>query len=213
MPAPPCIGELEHARAPLFERQYDVVFSAIEHSFASSTVVTRRVCSLERGIFASPALMAEYPELSTPNDLHAFALLAGSEDAHGDFKGPGGGVEIEVRNPRMRSGNAGIRLEAVKAGLGVIRVTATFCEAALAQGKLVRLLPEWECTPLRIYALPPEPCLVPSKVRVILDELELQGRGGTRSSDSARNARCLSARNASEPQLDAHGALGRRLHP
>ncbi|WP_018903838.1 LysR family transcriptional regulator [Variovorax paradoxus] len=170
--------EVEHARVPLFERQYDVVFSALEHSFAPSSVVTRRVYSLERGIFASPALMAGHPELTAPNDLHAFALLAGGDDAHWDFKGPDGGVEVEVRNPRMRSGNAGIRLEAAKAGLGVIRVTATFCEAAVAQGQLIRLLPQWECAPLRVYALLPGRRLVPAKVRVFLDELELQGRAG-----------------------------------
>ncbi len=171
--------DVEHARVPLFERQYDVVFSALEHSFAPSTVVTRRVYSLERGIFASPALVAAHPEVAAPNDLHAFPLLAGNDDAHWDFKGADGGVEIDVRTPRMRSGNAGIRLEAAKAGLGVIRVTATFCAAAVAQGELVRLLPRWECAPLRIYALLPGRRLVPAKVRVFLDELETQGRAGT----------------------------------
>lgn len=169
--------EVEHARVPLFERQYDIVFSALEHSFAPSTVVTRRVYSLERGVFASPSLVAEHPPIATPHDLHAFPLLAGGDDARWDFKGPGGGVEIEVRSPRMRSGNAGVRLEAAKAGLGVIRVTATFCAEAIAQNRLVRLLPEWECAPLRVYALLPGRRLVPAKARAFLDELELQGRG------------------------------------
>jgi len=168
--------EVEHARVPLFERQYDIVFSALEHSFAPATVVTRRVYSLERGIFASPALMSRHAEFATPGDLNALPLLVGSDDAHWDFKGPAGGVEVEVRNPRMRSGNAGVRLEAAKAGLGVIRVTATFCAAAVARGELVRLLTDWECAPLRIYALLPGRRLVPSKVRVFLDELEAQGQ-------------------------------------
>src|SRR5688500_12194255 len=53
--------DVEHARVALFERHYDLVFSAIEHSFAPSTVVTRRVYSLERGVFASPELMARHP--------------------------------------------------------------------------------------------------------------------------------------------------------
>ncbi|WP_038218307.1 LysR family transcriptional regulator [Xenophilus azovorans] len=178
--------EVEHALVPIFERQYDVVFSALEHSFAPATVVTRRVYSLERGVFAAPELVARHPGFSTPADLHALPLLAGSSDAHWDFKGPEGSVEIEVRNPRMRSGNAGVRLEAAKAGLGVIRVTATFCAAAVAQGQLVRLLPEWECAPLRIYALLPGRRLVPSKVRVFLDELESQGRREAVSRHSAK---------------------------
>lgn len=168
--------EVEHARVPLFERQYDIVFSALEHSFAPATVVTRRVYSLERGIFASPELMSRHAEFAAPGDLNGLPLLVGSDDAHWDFKGPAGGVEVEVRNPRMRSGNAGVRLEAAKAGLGVIRVTATFCAAAVARGQLVRLLTDWECAPLRIYALLPGRRLVPSKVRVFLDELEAQSQ-------------------------------------
>src|SRR6185369_13385109 len=49
--------DVEHSRVPLFERNYDIVFTSIEHSFAPSSVVTRRVFSLERGLFASPQLL------------------------------------------------------------------------------------------------------------------------------------------------------------
>lgn len=174
--------DVEHARVPLFERHYDIVFSAIEHSFAPSTVVMRRVYSLERGLFAAPDLVRAHPELATPHDLNALPLLAGNEDAQWVFRAAdGSAVEIDVRNPRMRSGNASARLASAKAGLGVARITATFCSQATAQGDLVRLLPEWQCDPLRIYALLPGKRLVPSKVRVFLDALEAEaGRSPTR---------------------------------
>jgi DNA-binding transcriptional LysR family regulator len=61
--------DVEHARVALFERHYDVVFSAIEHSFAPSTVTVRRVYSLERGLFAAPALMAAHGQFTEPEDL------------------------------------------------------------------------------------------------------------------------------------------------
>jgi DNA-binding transcriptional LysR family regulator len=80
--------------------------------------------------------------------------------------------KVEVRNPRMRSGNAGVRLEAALAGLGVARITATFCAAAVQQGKLVPLLPQWHCAPLLIYALLPGRKLMPAKVREFMDILE-----------------------------------------
>ncbi len=165
--------DVEHARVALFERHYDIVFSAIEHSFAPSSVVTRRVYSLERGLFASPALLASGPALTVPDELHLFPLLAGADDTTWDFTGPDGTVaSVEVRNPRLRSGNAGVRLEAAIAGMGVARITATFCAPAMAQGRLVRLLPQWQCAPLRIYALLPGRRLVPAKVRVFLEALE-----------------------------------------
>ena len=165
--------DVEHARVALFERHYDIVFSAIEHSFAPSTVTVKRVYSLERGVFASPALMAKHPQFASPEDLGELPLLAGAEDTNWPFTAADGSEHaIEVRNPRLRSGNAGVRLEAAIAGLGVARITATFCAQAVAEGRLLRLLPQWECAPLRIYALLPGRRLVPAKVRVFLEMLE-----------------------------------------
>jgi len=165
--------DVEHARVALFERQYDIVFSAIEHSFAPSTVVTRRVYSLERGVFASPALVASFPPLATAEDLEPWPLLAGGDDASWSFHAPDGAPHrVEVRNPRLRSGNAGVRLQAAVDGLGVARITASFCADAVSRGQLVRLLPDWECAPLRMYALLPGRKLVPAKVRAFLAELE-----------------------------------------
>lgn len=165
--------DVEHARVALFERHCDVVFSAIEHSFAPSTVTVKRVYSLERGVFASPDLVARHRGLASPEDLNELPLLAGAEDTAWSFASADGTAhDIEIRNPRLRSGNAGVRLEAAVRGLGVARITATFCAPAVAAGKLVQLLPQWECAPLRIYALLPGRKLVPAKVRVFLDALE-----------------------------------------
>ena len=166
--------DVEHDQVPLFERHYDIVFSAIEHGFAPSTVVARRVYSLERGVFASPELMARFSDLAGAEDLNALPLLAGAEDHAWSFSGPEGAAKIEVRNPPLRSGNAEVRLRAAIAGLGVARITATFCAAAVAQGRLVRLLPHWTCEPLRIYALLPGRRLVAAKVRAFLDGLEAE---------------------------------------
>jgi DNA-binding transcriptional LysR family regulator len=169
--------DVEHARVPLFERHYDLVFSAIEHSFAPSTVVTRRVYSLERGLFAAPALLAAQAAPVQPEDLHALPLLAGADDQAWSFTDASGREEqVEVRNPRLRSGNAGVRLQAAVAGIGVARITATFCAQAIAEGKLVPVLPQWRCAPLKIHALLPGR-MVPAKVRVFLELLELEARG------------------------------------
>ena len=165
--------DVEHARVPLFERHYDIVFSTIEPGDTPSSVVTRRVFSLERGLFAAPQLLASFAELAAPEDLNAVPLLAGADDGEWEFSTEDGTrSKVEVRNPRMRSGNAGVRLEAALAGLGVARITATFCAAAVQQGRLVPLLPQWRCAPLRVYALLPGRRLMPAKVREFMDILE-----------------------------------------
>jgi DNA-binding transcriptional LysR family regulator len=171
--------DVEHARVALFDRNYDIVFSAIEPAFAPSTVVVRRVLSVERGLFAAPALLAQGPTLATPEDLAALPLLAGADDTEWEFSGPGEATaKVEVCNPRLRSGNASVRLEAALAGLGVARITSTFCAAAVAEGRLMQLLPDHNCSPLKIFAMLPGRRLVPAKVRAFLEALEQETRPG-----------------------------------
>jgi DNA-binding transcriptional LysR family regulator len=170
--------DVEHARVALFERHYAIVFSALEHTLAPSTVVTRRVYSLERGLFASPDLLGGTPPPEHPDELDALPLLAGGDDQSWTFSGrDGSNAEVEMRNPRLRSGNAEVRLRAAIAGLGVARITATFCAEAVAQGKLVALLPDWGCEPLKMHALLPGRRLVPAKVREFLARLEDEANG------------------------------------
>jgi DNA-binding transcriptional LysR family regulator len=170
--------DVEHARVALFERHFDLVFSSIEHGFAPSTVVTRSVYSLERGLFASPRLLAGQAPPTHPGGLNALPLLGGGDEQAWAFtRADGSTAEVEVRNPRLRSGNAEIRLKAAIAGIGVARITSTFCADAVACGALVPLLPEWTCAPLKIHALLPGRRLVPAKVRAFLDLLELEAQG------------------------------------
>lgn len=165
--------DVEHARVALFERAYDIVFSALEPTAAPSSVVTRRVFSLERGLFAAPSLAEGPAAPAGPEDLSGLPLLAAADDTDWIFTAPDGSqATVEVRNPRMRSGNAGVRLEAALAGLGVARITATFCAAAVQQGRLVPVLPQWRCEPLRIHALLPGRRLPPPKVRSFMDALD-----------------------------------------
>lgn len=169
--------DVEHARVALFERNYDLVFSALEHGFAPATVVTRRAYTLERGLFAAPDLLQGRPAPAHPGELDALPLLAGAEDQRWSFTdAQGQAAEVEVRHPRLRSGNAEIRLKAAIAGLGVARITSTFCADAVAHGRLVPLLPQWKCEPLKIHAVLPGR-MVPAKVRVFLDLLEREASG------------------------------------
>jgi DNA-binding transcriptional LysR family regulator len=179
--------DVEHARVALFDRNYDIVFSSIEHAFAPSTVVVRRVFSLARGLFAAPALVAQFPDVASPEDLSALPLLAGADDAQWEFTAPDGtATSVDVRNPRMRSGNASVRVEAALAGLGVARITSTFCADAVVRGRLVPLLAGFTCAPLKIYAMLPGRKLVPAKARAFLDAMEAEAELSSRADRSSR---------------------------
>lgn len=169
--------DVEHQPVNLFDQQYDIVFTMIDRELPSTSGAVRRVFSLERGLFAAPGLFRTGKEPSTPYDLRTMPLLAASSDSEWDFTDSAGGSHsIAVAAPRLRSSNAGIRLQAALAGLGIARITATYCEPAVQAGKLERLLAEFECAPLRVYALLPARRLMPIKVRLFLDTLEAMSK-------------------------------------
>jgi DNA-binding transcriptional LysR family regulator len=169
--------EVEHQPVNLFDHQYDIVFTMVDKELPSTSGAVRRVFTLERGLFASPALLAGVDRPSTPYDLKTLPLLAAPSDTDWAFTDSAGGRHaIAVAAPRLRSSNAGIRLEAALAGLGVARITATFCEPSVRAGRLDRILPDFECAPLRVYALLPARRLMPVKVRLFLDTLEAMSK-------------------------------------
>jgi DNA-binding transcriptional LysR family regulator len=165
--------DVEHQAVNLFDQQYDIVFTMIDRDLPATSGAVRRVFSLERGLFAARALFANGERPHTPYDIRNMPLLAAATDTEWEFTDSAGGRHsIAVAAPRLRSSNAGIRLEAALAGLGVARITATYCEPAVQDGDLERLLTDFECAPLRVYALLPARRLMPLKVRIFLDRLE-----------------------------------------
>jgi DNA-binding transcriptional LysR family regulator len=169
--------DVEHQPVNLFDQQYDIVFTMIERELPPTSGAVRRVFSLERGLFAAPALFTGSERPRTPYDLKTMPLLAASSDSEWDFVDSAGGRHsIAIAAPRLRSSNAGIRLQAALAGLGVARITATYCEPAVQAGELERVLTDFDCAPLRVYALLPARRLMPIKVRLFLDTLEAMSK-------------------------------------
>jgi DNA-binding transcriptional LysR family regulator len=169
--------DVEHQPVNLFDQQYDIVFTMADKELPATSGVVRRVFSLERGLFASEDFLAGIEPPRTPYDLRHLPLLTAASDTDWAFTDSAGGQHsIAIAAPRLRSSNAGIRLQAALAGLGVARVTATYCEPSVRAGRLRRLLDDFDCAPLRVYALLPERRLMPMKVRIFLDTLESMSR-------------------------------------
>ncbi|MCZ2104176.1 MAG: LysR family transcriptional regulator [Comamonadaceae bacterium] len=165
--------DVEHRPINPHAEPYDIVFAMLEHQLPSSSIVIRRMFSLERGLFASPALLRQMGPPLAPENLKAWPLVVSSTDTEWSFTdGDGVDHDLPVQNPRVVSANADFRLQAAIEGFGITRVTATFCAAAVARGSLVRVrLPGYTCEPLRIYALLPGKRMVPEKVRHFLNAL------------------------------------------
>ncbi len=179
--------DVEHEIVSPVAENYDIVFVMLEAPLPSTGIVIRRVSSLERGLYAAPSLLEKFGEPHTLEELAKLPMLTSPNDAPWAFTSPVGITEhLTIQKARLISSNADIRLQAALAGLGVLRVTASFTNAAVAAGSLRRVLPDHVCEPLNVHALLPARQFVPAKVRCFLDALEAQARGG--GMEDARSA-------------------------
>lgn len=170
--------DVEHRPINPHVEPYDVVFAMLEGPLPSSSIVIRRMFSLERGLFAAPALLAKLGPVTQPDDLARWPLVVSSADSTWSFTDEDGlDHHMQIKSPRVVSANADFRLQAAIHGFGITRVTASFCAAAVASGSLVRVrMPGFSCDPLRVYALLPGKRMIPEKVRHFLDALALHAR-------------------------------------
>ena len=165
--------DVEHEIVNPVAENYDIVFAVLEAPLPSADTIIRKVFSIERGLFAAPALLDRFGEPRTLEDLARLPLLPGPNDPPWAITTPQGTLEhLAVEKARLTSSNAHIKLQAALAGHGVLRVTASFTRAAVEAGLLRRLLPDHVCEPLNVHALLPARQFVPAKVRCFLDALE-----------------------------------------
>ena len=59
----------------------------------------------------------------------------------------------------------------VHRGHGIGLLPSTFCDEAIAKGKLVRLLPEWASAPIPVFAVYSSRKFLPLRLSVFLDAL------------------------------------------
>jgi len=157
----------------LFGSGYDVVFVMTNGNLADSGLVSCRAFLLNRGLFASPAFLEQHPCIAVPADLANIPLIASSRDTPWRFTDQQGQVfDVPVSRSHFMSSNADVRRQAALAGFGVTRVVASFCDKAVRSGALLRVLPEFDCAPLCVYAVVDDRRLMPAAVKALFDELE-----------------------------------------
>jgi DNA-binding transcriptional LysR family regulator len=171
--------DVEHEIVSPVVEHYDIVFAMIETPLPSAGIVTKRVFSLERGLFAAPALLDRLGEPRGIEDLSRFPLLTAPTDASWAITTPAGATEyLPADKARLTSSNAHIRLHAALEGHGILRVTASYTRAAVETGSLRRVLPDHVCEPLNVHALLPARQFVPARVRCFLEAMEEHAHGG-----------------------------------
>lgn len=122
-----------------------------------STLIARRIATIERVYSASPAYLAQHGTPLQPEDLRKHACLpyGHSRQVQWRFAGAGKPLTLDVSG-RMRANNGDVLREAAIAGMGVTYLPTFILGEALQDGRLVKVLEGYETEPLVLSAVYPQ---------------------------------------------------------
>lgn len=139
-----------------------------------STLVARKLGSVGRQLCASPAYLAERGWPAQPGDLLAHDWLGGKPGTAGELlelQGPGGERFALRMEGRVQASQVTALHALCLAGWGISIVVSDDDRRALADGRLLPVLPGWRLDDLPVYAVTPRRGEQAAKVRHALDLL------------------------------------------
>ena len=136
-------------------------------------LIARHLAQVRVRLCAAPSYLARRGTPTSPQDLTAHECLSYTYSAAGEamqLQGPQGEVSIALQ-PHLRANNGEVLREAAIAGMGIIAQPDFIIDQALADGRLVPVLPEWEVPAIGIYAVYTSRSHLAPKVRSFIDYL------------------------------------------
>jgi DNA-binding transcriptional LysR family regulator len=160
--------DLTPRRVDLVAEPFDVAIRMGESS--DSNLIARQLARLPRYLYASPRYLDLSSEPSQPADLvrHECLLLraqANNWTLHNSTEA----IEIAVGG-RFRLNSIGMIRRLATLGLGIAMLTEEIVTEDLAEGRLRRVLPQWQGTPIPVYAIT-ETRLLPAKTQRFIEFL------------------------------------------
>lgn len=141
-----------------------------------SSLIARKLCNAERIVCATRAYLDKSPPLRQPSDLSQHNCLTYRLNLGRTiwrFLDPAGQlIEVPVSGSLL-SDNGPALLHAMQAGHGVVIMPDWAVQSEIAEGKVVRLFPEYQASHIEfdngVYAVFQQSRQAPSKVRVFVD--------------------------------------------
>ncbi|WP_460148273.1 LysR family transcriptional regulator [Pseudomonas sp. S2_A02] len=162
----------------LTPRQVDLVSEPVDVVIrmgepASSNLIARKLASLSRCLYASPRYLELNGEPIHPSDLtrHECLRMRGTRADRWILSGSDGEGELEVEvDGRFELNSVGMIRRMATLDLGIALLGEGIVAQDIADGTLRRVLPQWQASPVSVYALT-ETRLLPAKTQRFIEFL------------------------------------------
>ena len=162
----------------LGDQKQDLIRAAVDVAIrlgrlADSTATAKLLATIPRVVVASPHYIARHGQPEAPEDLSGHRIVGGTASAvptawrfHRD------GQEVAPKlEPHFSTDENEGAIAAAVAGLGVTSTSGWACRRLLANGALVRLLPEWTLAGIPVHAYFPMGRATRAAARALIDHL------------------------------------------
>lgn len=158
------------ARADLVKDGYDLALRL--GVLPDSSLKCRRIGDLHRIMVCAPSYLAKRKEVNSLEALNECEFISVSmiPDSFSLLQGDNV-INFEPENVRLEVDSVAAAKSAILAGLGVRQLPLDDIEEELADGSLVRLLPEWSSPVVGVYAVWPDVGPQKHLTRLLIDHL------------------------------------------
>jgi DNA-binding transcriptional LysR family regulator len=128
----------------IVQEGFDLAIRSHQQPLPDSALVQRRLAVHDFFVVASPAYLAKHGTPDDPDDLMAHrAIVAHPSESSWRLRAADGAMREATVVPLMAGDEPFVLLKAAASGIGITVLPTSVCADAIAEGSLVRLLPEW----------------------------------------------------------------------
>lgn len=168
--------DLSPRRVDLLAERFDLAVRVASRLPDDSTLVARKLCELENGLYASPAYLARYGVPEKPQDLleHiGLRLIGGNGDALPWRLSRGAEQWEGMPDGPLAANSPRLQRDLARHGMGIVGIDDRFAQNWVEQGLLERVLPEWALPAVTIWCVTPGRRLLPARTTAFIDMLRV----------------------------------------
>ena len=156
----------------IVQEGFDLAIRSHQQPLPDSALVQRRMAVHDFVVVAAPAYLEEHGRPGRPDDLaHHAAIVANPAETFWRMQAADGAMALAPVKPVMAADEPFVLLKAAAAGIGVTVLPTSVCAAAIEDGTLVRLLPDWTAGQITTTILIPHRRGQLPSVRAVVDFL------------------------------------------
>lgn len=138
-----------------------------------SGIIARRLGKSVRYVVAAPEYLKARTPPAEPADLKLhYCVLLNAKNNESDWELVNGRKKVRVRvSGRVSTHDHNSVITFVRGGHGIGLLPSTYCDEAIAKGKLIRLIPKWASPQIPVFAVYSSRKFLPLRLSVFLDAL------------------------------------------